>query len=341
MRPFLLWWPPIVLFFAPMNPSTQTLKVVFLDRNTLAPQTTVRPLAFPHELEVFSATSADQLLGRIADADVVITNKVKLPAEAIEQTHRLKMVAIAATGTDNVDLKACAQRGIVVSNIRNYAGHAVPEHVFALLFALRRNLMAYREAVKNGRWHEAGTFCFFDYPIGELHGATLGIIGNGALGQATANIGRALGMRVLLAGRKGSPSVEAPYTPFDEVLAQSDVVSLHCPLLPTTRNLIGTPEFAKMARRPILINTARGGLVDEAALVSALTTSQISAAGFDVATQEPPGADHPFHALRDHPAFILTPHVAWASDEAMQTLANQLIDNIEAWQQGSPRNVVS
>ena len=324
-----------------MNREPAPLKVVFLDRNTLAPQTVVRPLNFPHELEVFSATAPDQVVARIAEADIVITNKVKLTADAIAQAPRLKMVAVAATGTDNIDLQACAQRGIVVSNIRNYAGHAVPEHVFALIFALRRNLLAYREAVKSGRWQEAGTFCFFDYPIGELHCATLGIIGNGVLGQATANIARALGMRVLLAGRKGSTTVEAVYTPFDEVLAQSDVISLHCPLRPETRDLIGSIEFAKMARHPILINTARGGLVNEVALAEALKAGQIAGAGFDVATQEPPGADHPFHTLRDYPNFILTPHVAWASDEAMQTLADQLIQNIEGWVSGVPKNLVT
>lgn len=317
------------------------LKVVFLDRNTLAPQTVVRPLDFPHELAVFESTSAQQIQARIADADIVITNKVRLSAEAIAQASRLKMVAVAATGTDIIDLPACAQRDIVVSNIRNYALHAVPEHVFALIFALRRNIVAYLEAVQRGRWQEAGTFCFFDYPIGELHGATLGIIGNGALGEATANIGRVLGMKVLLAGRKGSPTVADGYTPFNEVLAQSDVISLHCPLRPETRNLIGAAEFDKMVRRPLLINTARGGLVDEDALVEALKAGKIAGAGFDVATQEPPGADHPFHVLSAHPNFILTPHVAWASDEAMQTLADQLIDNIEAWASGSPRNVVS
>ncbi|HWT54667.1 MAG TPA: D-2-hydroxyacid dehydrogenase [Rhodocyclaceae bacterium] len=316
------------------------LNVVFLDRNTLAPQTLVRPLDFPHTLAVFDKTSAEQLPARIADADIVITNKVRLTAEAIAQAPRLKMVAVAATGTDNVDLQACAERGIVVSNIRNYAGHAVPEHVFALIFALRRNLLAYREAVKHGRWQEAGTFCFFDYPIGELHGATLGIVGNGVLGQGAANIGRALGMRVLLAGRKGSAAAEPGYTPFDEVLAQSDVISLHCPLRAETRNLIGVAEFDRMTRRPILINTARGGLVEEQALVAALKAGKISGAGFDVVTQEPPPLDHPFNALLDHPGFILTPHVAWASDVAMQTLADQLIDNIEAWVQGAPRNVV-
>lgn len=317
------------------------LKVVFLDRNTLAPQTVVRPLGFPHELAVFESTSPAELPTRIAEADIVISNKVRLTAEALAQAPRLKMIAVAATGTDIIDLAACAQRGIVVSNIRNYAGHAVPEHVFALIFALRRNLIAYREAVQRGRWQEAGTFCFFDYPIGELHGATLGIVGNGALGHATANIGRALGMRVLLAGRKGSAGLEPGYTPFDEVLAQSDVISLHCPLLPATRNLIGRAEFARMARRPVLINTARGGLVDEMALVEALRAGQIAGAGFDVASQEPPGAEHPFNTLRDAPNFILTPHVAWASDEAMQTLADQLIDNIEAWAKGVPKNVVS
>lgn len=317
------------------------LKVVFLDRNTLAPQTRLRPLAFAHELQFFEATTPEQLPGRIADADIVISNKVRLTAEAIAQAPHLKMIAVAATGTDIIDLAACAQRGIVVSNIRNYAGHAVPEHVFALIFALRRNLIAYRQAVQRGRWQEAGTFCFFDYPVGELHGATLGIIGNGALGHATASIGRALGMRVLLAGRKGSTGVEPGYMPFDAVLAQSDVISLHCPLLPATRNLISTAEFGKMQRRAILINTARGGLVDEAALVEAIQSGQIAGAGFDVVSQEPPPSDHPFIKLRDYPNFILTPHVAWASDEAMQTLADQLVDNIEAWVKGSPRNVVS
>lgn len=316
------------------------LKVVFLDRNTLAPQTIVRPLGFAHELEVFEATTPAQVMSRILDADIVITNKVRLSAESIALAPQLKMIAVAATGTDNVDLQACAQRGIVVSNIRNYAGHAVPEHVFALIFALRRNLIAYRDAVRSGRWQEAGTFCFFDFPIGELHGSTLGIIGYGALGKATADIGSALGMKVLLAGRKGRAVLEAGYTPFEDVLAQSDVISLHCPLLPATRDLIGTAEFSRMMRRPLLINTARGGLVNEAALVDALKAGQIAGAGFDVATQEPPGADHPFHALRDYPNFILTPHVAWASDEAMQTLADQLIDNIEAWVRGAPQNVV-
>lgn len=317
------------------------LKVVFLDRNTLAPQTIVRPLGFAHELIVFESTSPQQLQARIVDADIVITNKVRLSAESIALAPQLKMIAVAATGTDIIDLAACAQRGIVVSNIRNYAGHAVPEHVFALIFALRRNLIAYREAVQRGRWQEAGTFCFFDYPIGELHGSTLGIIGYGALGKATADMGRALGMKVLMAGRKGGAALEAGYTSFDEVLAQSDVISLHCPLRPETRNLIGPIEFGKMARRPMLINTARGGLVDELALVEAIKTGQIAGAGFDVVSQEPPPADHPFKELRDHPNFILTPHVAWASDEAMQTLANQLIDNIEAWVKGVPKNVVS
>ncbi|MCK6438551.1 NAD(P)-dependent oxidoreductase, partial [Rivihabitans pingtungensis] len=223
----------------------------------------------------------------------------------------------------------------------NYAVHTVPEHTFALIFALRRSICAYRDAVRAGRWQEAGQFCFFDHPIRDLAGSTLGVIGDGVLGQAVAAMGRALGMRVLFAGFKGQTGQGALYTPFEQTLAQSDVLTLHCPLLPTTRNMIGAAEFAQMRRRPLLINTARGGLVDEAAVGPALAAGQISGAAFDVVTTEPPPADHPFMALLDRPDFILTPHVAWASDEAQQGLADQLVDNIEAFVRGEPANVVT
>lgn len=315
-------------------------RVVFLDRDTLAPQVRLRPIAFPHELIVHARTAPEETVARIRDAEIVITNKVRLTAEVIAQAGALRLVAVAATGTDNVDLAACRARGITVCNIRGYATRSVPEHTFALIFALRRNLLAYRDAARAGRWAEAGTFCFFDYPIRDLAGSTLGIIGAGSLGQAVAAVGRALGMRVLFAAHKGRADMGALYTPFEDVLEQSDVITLHCPLNAVTRNMIGAAEFARMARRPLLINTARGGLVDEAALVAALEQGQISGAGFDVATQEPMPADHPFQKLMGRSDFILTPHVAWASDEAMQGLADQLIGNIEAWQRGAPRNVV-
>lgn len=314
-----------------MNAIASPCKVVFLDRATLSPQTVLRQLSFEHELELFDSTEASQVAARIRAADVVITNKVRIDSDTLAGASKLKLVAVAATGTDVVDLAACEKRGITVSNIRHYAVNTVPEHTFALIFALRRSLTAYRDAVNAGRWQESGQFCFFDFSIRDLQGATLGIIGDGALGRAVAAIGKALGLDVRFAAYKGRDDMGPLYTPFDEVLRTSDILTLHCPLTPQTRDLISAPEFELMERRPLLINTARGGLVNEAALVDALLDGRIAGAGFDVVTQEPPPADHPFHRLADAPNFILTPHVAWASDEAVQALADQLIDNVEAF----------
>ncbi|HSV77843.1 MAG TPA: D-2-hydroxyacid dehydrogenase [Ramlibacter sp.] len=317
------------------------MNIVFLDRDTLSPQTRLRQPRFPHELRTYSQTSPVEVRARIADAEVVIVNKVKLTAADLEAAPTLRLVAVAATGTDNVDLAACRARGIVVSNIRNYAVHTVPEHTFALIFALRRSITAYRDAVRDGRWQEAGQFCFFDHPIRDLAGSTLGIIGDGVLGQAVAQLGRALGMRVLFSGFKGHTGQGALYTPFEQTLRTADVLTLHCPLNVGTHNMIGPAEFALMAKKPLVINTARGGLVDENAVGPALEAGHISGAAFDVVSVEPPPADHPFMRLLDRPDFILTPHVAWASDEAVQSLADQLMDNIEAFAEGTPVNVVA
>ena len=316
------------------------MNIVFLDRDTISTETTLRSPAFAHQWHQYDRTTSDQAAERIADADIVIVNKVKLSAETLAKAPHLKLIAVAATGTDNIDLAACQQRGIVVSNVRNYAKHTVPEHTFALIFALRRSICAYRDAVKAGRWQEAAQFCFFDHPIRDLAGSTLGIIGDGVLGQAVATIGRALGMRVLFSAHKGRSGQGRLYTPFEHVLKQSDILTLHCPLNTNTRNMIGAPEFAQMARKPLLINTGRGGLVDEAAVGPALKAGQIAGAAFDVTSVEPPPIDHPFMALLDRPDFILTPHVAWASAEAIQALADQLIDNIEAFVAGTPVNAV-
>ncbi|WP_305806846.1 D-2-hydroxyacid dehydrogenase [Stenotrophomonas sp. YIM B06876] len=316
------------------------MKIAFLDRSTLSPETTLRLPSFKHELVCYENTHPNEVAQRISDADIVITNKVKLSAEALQQAPKLKLVAVAATGTDNIDLNACAQLGITVSNIRNYAGNTVPEHAFALMFALRRSICAYRESVNAGKWQESGQFCYFDYPIRDLAGSTLGIIGDGALGNAVATIARALGMKVLFSAFKGLSGMGSLYTPFDDVLARSDIITLHCPLTAQTRNMIGAEEFEKMSRKPLLINTARGGLVDEEALAKALRSGQISGAGFDVVSAEPPPAEHPFMALLDMPNFILTPHVAWASQEAIQGLADQLVDNVEAFVRGDPVNTV-
>jgi len=316
------------------------MHIVFLDRNTLSPTTVLRRPAFDHTWTEHPTTAPADVAERICDADIVITNKVRITAEALAQAPRLRMVAVAATGTDNVDLAACKARGLVVSNVRNYAKHTVPEHTFALIFALRRSLCAYRDAVRAGRWQQSGQFCFFDHPIRDLAGSTLGVIGDGALGNAVATVGRALGMRVLMAAHKGRSGQGSLYTPFEQTLREADVLTLHCPLNAGTRHMIGAPEFARMLRRPLLINTARGGLVDEHAVGPALQAGQISGAAFDVTSVEPPPPDHPFMALLDRPDFVLTPHVAWASAEAIQALADQLIGNIEACVAGHPVNPV-
>ena len=264
-------------------------------------------------------------------------------AAAIAALPDLKMIAISATGTNNVDLNACRGRGIVVSNIRGYAEHTVPEHVMALLLALSRNLVAWRETLQAGGWQRAEQFCLFDHPIRDLHGATLGLIGSGTLGNGVARLAEAFGMRVLRADRKGAAVVRPGYTAFADVLATADAISLHCPLTAETQNLIGEAELKAMKPSALLINTARGGIVDEAVLMRALKEGWIGGAGFDVLTTEPPPADHPMldPALLALPNFLLTPHVAWSSRPAMQTLADQLIDNIEAFVAGAPKNRVA
>lgn len=316
-------------------------RIVVLDRDTLSPTTRLRVPAFDHDWVSHDRTPPEEVERRIAEAVIVITNKVPVRRQALAAAPRLRLIAVAATGTDVIDVAACTERGITVSNIRNYAVNTVPEHTFALILALRRSIIAYHDSVRRGRWAESGQFCYFDHPIRDLAGCTLGIIGDGVLGRAVADLGRAFGMTVLFAAYKGVQGMGPLYTQFEETLRRADVLTLHLPLMPSTRNMIGAPEFTLMERRPLLINTARGGLVDEAALVEALLAGRISGAAFDVLATEPAPLDHPFMHLLDRPDFILTPHVAWASDEAIQGLADQLIDNVEAFWRGEPRNVVA
>jgi glycerate dehydrogenase len=313
-------------------------KIVFLDRDSLIADVP-RP-AFAHEWSEFGASAPAEVVERLQGATVAITNKVPLRAADLARLPALKMVAVAATGTDNVDLAACRERGIVVSNIRDYSLVSVPEHAFALILALRRNLLAYRADVEAGRWEQSSRFCLLDHPISDLAGSRLGIVGYGALGRRVAQIGRAFGMRVCAASRTPVSEPDVEFMPLDALLRSCDVVSLHLPLSDQTRHMIGARELATMKRTALLINTARGGLVDEAALADALSQGLIGGAGFDVLGKEPPAADNPLLKLR-LPNFILTPHMAWASAGAMQTLANMLIENIEAFAKGEPRNVVA
>lgn len=312
-------------------------RIVFLDRASLDAR--LRPPGFAHEWVDYPNSAAHEIVERLREATIAITNKVPLRCEALERLPALRFIAVAATGTNNVDLDCCRQRGIVVSNVRDYAVHAVPEHVFMLILALRRNLLAYRDDVRRGLWQRAEQFCLRHHPIHDLAGATLGIVGFGTLGQAVARLGAAFGMRVLVAEHKGAELLRDGRTAFETVLEQSDVLSLHCPLRPETHSLIGAEELARMKPSAILINTARGGLVDEQSLADALRRGRLGGAGLDVLSAEPPHAGNPLLAL-DSPTLIITPHNAWASREAQQALADQLIENIEAFARGEPRNQV-
>jgi len=320
-----------------LPPAKDTMhRIVFLDRDSL--HADVRAPGFPHAWQDHDATSADQVVARLQGATVAITNKVPLRADAIARLPDLQFVAIAATGTDNVDLDACRARGIQVANIRNYSLVSVPEHAFTLLLALRRNLRAYQDDVAAGRWETSERFCLLDHPIGDLAGSRIGIVGYGALGRQVAQLARAFGMQVAATARAPIGDADVIQLELDELLRTCDVVSLHLPLNDATRHMIGARELALMPPGALLLNTARGGLVDEAALAAALRDGRIGA-GFDVLSQEPPRAGNPLLGLR-LPNFILTPHIAWASRGAMQTLADMLVDNIEAWQAGQPRNLV-
>jgi glycerate dehydrogenase len=312
--------------------------IVFLDRDSLVAN--VRRPSFEHTWAEHPASTAAQAAERLQGATIAITNKVPLRADTLARLPDLKMIAVAATGTDIIDLPAARERGIVVSNIRDYAYAAVPEHTFALILALRRNLLAYRADVEAGKWETAPRFCLFDHPIRDLHGSRLGLFGYGALGRQVARIGRAFGMEIAVHTRTPVADADVVNVGFDELLATADVLSLHAPLSDATRNVIGAAELARMKPTALLVNTSRGGLVDEAALAEALQNGVIAGAGFDVLTQEPPVPDNPLLRLR-LPNFILTPHNAWASQEAMQGLADQLIDNIEAFERKQPVNRVA
>jgi glycerate dehydrogenase len=308
--------------------------IVFLDRDTVGAP--LRQPNFPHSYKEYADTPVSCIVDRLRDATIAILNKVPMRAETLAQLPKLKFIAVAATGTDIVDKLYCRQNGITVANIRHYAFNTVPEHVFALIFALRRNLIAYREDVRNGAWQRASQFCFFAHPIRDIAGSTLGIVGFGELGKSVARRAEALGMQVLATDIVAQPGLVDLFT----ILKESDIVTLHVPLTQQTRNMISSKELAMMRRDAILINTARGGLVDEQALALALKTGVIGGAGFDVLSSEPPKNSNVLLEI-DLPNFIVTPHIAWASQQAMRILADQLIDNIEAFVAGKPQNVVS
>ena len=316
------------------------MNIVMLDRATFAPATRFDTVPLdPCMWREHAVTAAGETVERARDAEVVITNKVPLDAAVIARLTRLRLIAVAATGVDHVDLDAARGRGVAVCNVAGYAGVSVPEHVFALMLALRRNLQGYAQAATDGRWSASPVFCLHDFPICDLHGSVLGIVGGGGLGQAVAQLARAFGMRVLLAERRAAKTSRAGRTDFDAVLREADVLSLHVPLTCETRHLIGARELGLMKHSALLINTARGGVVDEGALLAALTAGRLGGAALDVLDGEPPRADHPLLTAR-LPNLLITPHVAWASRGAQQRLADEIVANIAAYARGERRNRV-
>ncbi|MDX1717253.1 MAG: D-2-hydroxyacid dehydrogenase [Anderseniella sp.] len=316
-------------------------KIVFLDRGTFAPEVELTRPEVEHEWVDYDNTPADKIVERLQGATIAITNKVPIRRETLEQLPGLKMVSVAATGFDVIDVPACRDHGVAVSNVRGYATHTVPEHTFGLIFALRRGIAGYKQDVANGKWQESGQFCFHTHPIKDLAGSVLGIFGEGNLGQGVADIAKAFGMKPVFAAHKGVDGLGPLYTPFDEVLETADIITLHCPLMDATRNMIAMPEFRKMKKKPFIINTARGGLVNEADMVQALDEGLISGIGFDVLTKEPPAPDQPLLKVMDRPNVIITPHVAWASLEAQTECWRQTVDHVNAFFAGQPRNLVT
>ena len=316
-----------------MNP----LQIVVLDRDTLVN----RPFEFdfPHTLSSYGTTEAHETLARIRGADIVITNKVVISAQAFAENPRLKLVAVTATGVNNVDVEAAKQNGTAVCNIRAYGNESVAEHAFMMMITLMRNLPAYQRDVAAGLWENSPFFCHLGAPMRDLNGKTLAIFGRGNIGKTLAAYAQAFKMNVVFAEHKHAQSVRDGYVSFDEAIRSADVVSLNCPLTPQTANMIGEAELQQMKPGAILINCGRGGLVDEAALVAALKYGQIGGAGFDVLTQEPPRDGNPLLKAR-LPNLIITPHVAWASQEAANRLFDILVDNINRFVAGNPQNLV-
>ena len=316
-----------------MNP----LHIVVLDRDTLVN----RPFDFdfPHTLSSYGTTEAHETLERIRGADIVITNKVVISAQAFAENPQLKLVAVTATGVNNVDVEAAKQNGTAVCNIRAYGNESVAEHAFMMMITLMRNLPAYQRDVAAGLWENSPFFCHLGAPMRDLNGKTLAIFGRGNIGKTLATYAQAFKMNVVFAEHKNAQSVRDGYVSFDEAIRSADVVSLNCPLTPQTANMIGEAELQQMKPGAILINCGRGSLVDEAALVAALKYGQIGGAGFDVLTQEPPRDGNPLLKAR-LPNLIVTPHIAWASQEAANRLFDILLDNINRFVAGNPQNLV-
>jgi glycerate dehydrogenase len=300
-------------------------------------------------LILYDKTAADEVNKRIQDAEIIIINKIKLDAAALYQAKKVKLICLVATGTDNVDLVAAKEQGVTVCNIKNYCTDSVAQHVVLSILALSHHFNEYQLSLKQGLWQKSEQFCLLEYPITELSAKTLGIVGLGVLGTAVANLAVSFGMRILVAEsfrpensmtNDAQQKPEFKRVPFQDLVSQSDVISLHCPLTPETKNLFDLKTFKSMKKNALLINTARGGLINDEALLHALENGSIAGAALDVLDREPPAADHPL-LTSGLPNLIVTPHIAWAAKEARQRALDEIAKNIACYLKGEPRNVVT
>ncbi|MGY6089574.1 2-hydroxyacid dehydrogenase [Avibacterium paragallinarum] len=306
------------------------MKIVFLDSTAIPKHIPIPRPNFEHQWVEYEYTSPEQTVERAKDADIVITSKVVFNREIMQQLPKLKLIALTATGTNNVDLIAAKELGIEVKNVTGYSSVTVPEHVLGLIFALKHSLMNWYKDQLSAKWAESKQFCYFDYPITDIRGSTLGVVGKGNLGAEIGRLAEALGMNVLYTERKGASTIRDGYLPFEQVLQEADIITLHCPLTPETTNLINAQTLKLMKPTAYLINTGRGPLIDEQALLEALESGTIAAAALDVLVKEPPEKDNPLiQAATRLPNLIITPHVAWASDGAVEILVKKVTQNIE------------
>ena len=314
------------------------MKAVLLDWDTMGPGLDVSELrTLLPSLKIHGDTRPEQTIERVGDAGIVLGNKVGLTADVFAACPSIRFVGLTATGSDNVDIEAARKHGIAVANIRAYCTQSVVEHVFGCLLNLSHALGKYARDVRHGAWSQAENFCLLSHPIQELSAMTLGLVGYGELGRGVERLARAFNMEVLVAARPGSDEVPEGRVAMDEMLGRADVISLHCPLNDTTRGLLGDAEFRRMKSTAILINTARGGLVDSRALADALRDGEIAAAAIDVLPQEPPVDGDPLLDY-DGDNLLVTPHIAWGTLQARQNAIDELTANVRAFLNGERRN---
>jgi len=316
-------------------------RIIYLDRAGLPERFNIRAPNTNHQWINYPFTPPDLVIERSQGATVLITNKVKINEDILIACPSVKHISVSATGFNIIDIDACKKHGVSVSNIPSYAATTVTEHVIMSALCLRRQLLSYRQSVINNEWQASSSFCLFGKPLHDLHNSTFGVIGLGELGYAAAKKANALGMRVIYSSRSDKSCDFATQVSFDELISQADIISLHCSLTPQTENLISTKELERMKPTAILINTARGGIVNEVDVVKAIENNIIGGISFDVLVEEPPKSHSPLLSVANHSNVIITPHSAWASEQAMQSLVTILADNVEAFLLGSPKNLVT